>query len=114
MDTKREEGSASDAASVDYAFLREDWSSKWASTRNLVAMLFTMTVFNAPGLFWLYSLVEQLRTSDAAYWFAPTPSNQTSIVAQNAGAIVLSVLWFGIVFAMFGRPLLETVREFRR
>ena len=115
-DMSNEVGNAADSGSTatNYSVLKRNWNSKWKPTRNLLAMVFTMSVANAPGLFWIYSLVDQLRNTDSAYWFAPTPSNQLSIVAQNVGAIVLAVLWFGIVFAMFGRPFVESVRECRR
>lgn len=98
---------------MSYSFPKEDWTSDWAPTRDVLAMLFSLTVMNAPGLFWFYTLVDRLQQTESARWFAPTPNGQMSVFATYSGAIVLGLLWFGIVFAMFGRPALRTLGQLR-
>jgi hypothetical protein len=108
-------GSYDGSGCMSYELFKADWDSEWAPYRDLVAWLFTLTVANGPGLFWLYIFLDALRAAESrAYWFSPTPTGEISVFAQYVGAIVLFLLWAGIVLAMFHRPFRQTVREVRR
>jgi len=94
--------------------LRGDWESAWSPYRDLLAWLLGLVVLSGPGLYWLYVLVDALRSAQSrAYWFAPTPTGGTSVFGQNVGALVLFVLWTGIVLSLFYRPVSETLGEIR-
>ncbi|WP_158058133.1 hypothetical protein [Halorussus halophilus] len=98
---------------MSYSFPKEEWNSDWAPVRDVLAMLFSLAVMSSPGLFWFYTLIERLQNTNSENWFAPTVNGQTSVFASYSGAILLGLLWFGIVFAMFGRPALRTLGELR-
>lgn len=94
---------------MSYEFLKEDWESDWAPHRDRLAWLLGLTVMSGPGLFWLYALVDALRSAESsAYWFGSTPTGGTSVFAQNVGAVVLFALWMAIVLTLFYRPATES------
>ena len=106
---------ASRKSATDYGFLRSDWNSDWRPHRDLLGVTIGIVVANGPGLFWLYTYVKALRGAEsAAYWYGQTPTGELSVTAQYGIAIVLAVLWFGMVLAMFKKPLKESIGEIRR
>lgn len=100
---------------MSYQFLEEDWESKWAPYRDLVAWVFGILVLNGPGLFWLYIVVNALQQAPStAYWFGPTPSGDMAVFTEYIGAIALFVVWTSLVLALFARPLRDSLSEIRK
>lgn len=101
-------------AETDYGFLRSDWNSEWKPYRDLLGTIVGIVVANGPGLFWLDIFLDALRNAESsAFWFGPTPTGETSVAAEYSIAVVLAVLWFGMVLAMFKKPLKESIGEIR-
>lgn len=99
---------------TDYGFLRSDWNSEWKPYRDLLGVIVGIVVANGPGLFWFDIFLDALRNAESsAFWFGQTPTGEMSVAAQYSIAVVLAVLWFGMVLAMFKKPLKESIAEVR-
>ncbi|WP_128477373.1 hypothetical protein [Halorussus pelagicus] len=99
---------------MGYEFLKKDWESRWAPYRDLIGWVVGLAVLDGPGLYWLYVLVDSLRSAESrAFWFGPTPTGEPSVFVNNVGAVVLFVLWTALVLALFARPVAQTASEIR-
>ena len=81
----------------------ENWRSEWRPARDLLAVVASMFVANAPTVGAFYVVVNRYDPSSGTGF-------GSYLVNQQGGALVFAVLWTGIVFVAFG-PALSAARD---